>query len=133
MHHLLLSPVAWNIHISINLMLAFEASNWQYDRKCSFYFNCYFSTQLQQTETSDRKLYILTLTDQTFATKICQRCTFDGKKEIPYLPAGRRRDDWLTFHGPGHLYIICSNCDCSHPDPDSSFHLWCTGRPDKKK
>ena len=30
----------------------------QYDRKCSFYFKCYFSVQLQQTETSDRKLCI---------------------------------------------------------------------------
>ena len=24
------------------------------------------------------------VTDQTFATEICQRCKFDGKKEIPY-------------------------------------------------
>ena len=24
------------------------------------------------------------VTDQTFAAKICQRYTFDGKKEIPY-------------------------------------------------
>ena len=30
----------------------------QYDRKCTFYFNCYFSSQLQQTETSDGKLCI---------------------------------------------------------------------------
>ena len=30
----------------------------QYDGKCSFYFNCYLSTQLQQTETSDRQLSI---------------------------------------------------------------------------
>ena len=30
----------------------------QYDWKWSFYFNCYFSVQLQQTEISDRKLFI---------------------------------------------------------------------------
>ena len=30
----------------------------QYDGKCSFYLNYYFSVQLQQTETSDRKLSI---------------------------------------------------------------------------
>ena len=31
---------------------------WQYDGKFSFYFNSYFSVQLQQTEISDRKLFI---------------------------------------------------------------------------
>ena len=24
------------------------------------------------------------VTDQTFAAEKCQRCTFDGKKELPY-------------------------------------------------
>ena len=30
----------------------------QHDGKCYFYFNCYFFVQLQQTETSNRKLCI---------------------------------------------------------------------------
>ena len=30
----------------------------QYDWKCSFYFNCYFFLLLQQTEISDKKLFI---------------------------------------------------------------------------
>ena len=30
----------------------------KYDGKCSFYYNCYFYTQLQQTETSDKNLSI---------------------------------------------------------------------------
>ena len=29
-------------------------------------------------------------TDYKFAAEICQRCTVDGKKEIPYLQSGMR-------------------------------------------
>ena len=45
----------------LRLLLEEAAGCWRgllYDGKCSFYFNCYFSTQLQQTEIWDWKLCI---------------------------------------------------------------------------
>ena len=63
----------------------------QYDGKCSFYLIHIFSAQLQQTETSDRKLFIFHL----------------GSRAI--------------FRDPEILYIIRRTCCTSQGDPDSSF------------
>ena len=39
------------------------------------------------------------VTDQTYAIEICQRCTFDRKKEIPYRHIYVHMARWLVLSG----------------------------------